>query len=440
MDLVIALSGQASKRGLIPRVPLPSALLEEAEAWVRGEHQEVLRTAAVSASATEPRSAGGDNRPAGPAELRLSLHPAAREVVLTADERGTVTARAVTTPLGPGYHTFVARLLQRLGEELGIDWRPTAGDAAADPTGYLASGDRRDAERGHLGWLGAELVRARESRRSGMPTVHLGTPPGIRFQTDAALATVVGPRDDAWLERAAGDPRVAVDVWPWSTDAVDAPNRLARALCLLWTEVRWRRPVDAAERAPMEEALRLLRRAYAMDPSLPFPWREWLEIVQLTGQQDPMRDLLEERAATVDAAVPLAGYRRRPVTVIHEGWALTVPGAYAERRSDGEWWGGEGGRSVTIAAVRTGANGRPMPPESFLQQVAGHLGTDALEHRAGEVVGRARIGAADTGGISLGIVEGYAATTGSGAAIRVEFNDPADWQWALEQWRSLRPA
>ena len=55
-------------------------------------------------------------------------------------------------------------------------------------------------------------------------------------------------------------------------------------------------------------------------------------------------------------------------------------------------------------------------------------------------MGRARIGAADTGGISLGIVEGYAATTGSGAAIRVEFNDPADWQWALEQWRSLRPA
>jgi hypothetical protein len=28
---------------------------------------------------------------------------------------------------------------------------------------------------------------------------------------------------------------------------------------------------------------------------------------------------------------------------------------------------------------------------------------------------------------------------GSGAAIRIEFDDPADWQWALDIWRSLAP-
>ena len=26
------------------------------------------------------------------------------------------------------------------------------------------------------------------------------------------------------------------------------------------------------------------------------------------------------------------------------------------------------------------------------------------------------------------------------AALKVEFDDPADWQWALDMWRSLRPA
>lgn len=452
MDLAIALVGQASKRGLIPRVPVPGAFLEEAEAWIRGEHAELLRSAVVTVAA------GSDER-RGPSELRLSLHPAARDVVLVVEERGGVTARAVTTAVGPGYHTFVGRLFERLGEELGIAWQrpgsgsaqspgrkpgagpaPAGADGSSDPTGFVASGDRRDAERGHLGWLGAELVRARQSRRSGLSTIHLGTPPGIRFSVEGAIATPMGTRDDDWLERAVGDPRVAIDVWPWFTDAVDAPNRLARALCLMWTEIRWRRPVDAAERAPLDEALRLLRRAYAMDPSLAFPWREWLELVDLVGARDPMEALLRERAATVDPAAPLVGYRRRPVTVIHEGWSLTVPGAYAERRSAEEWWGGEGGRSVTLAGVRTGANGQPMPAEAFLSQVAGHLGPDALEHRTGEVLGRARIDAADSGGISLGVVEGYAATSGRGAAIRVEFDDPADWQWALEQWKALRPA
>ena len=39
----------------------------------------------------------------------------------------------------------------------------------------------------------------------------------------------------------------------------------------------------------------------------------------------------------------------------------------------------------------------------------------------------------------FGVVKDYAAVTGSGAAIRIEFDDPADWQWAPDMWRSLAP-
>ena len=42
-------------------------------------------------------------------------------------------------------------------------------------------------------------------------------------------------------------------------------------------------------------------------------------------------------------------------------------------------------------------------------------------------------------GVEVGVLEGYSAVTGSGAAIRIEFDDPADWQWALDMWRSLAP-
>ena len=38
------------------------------------------------------------------------------------------------------------------------------------------------------------------------------------------------------------------------------------------------------------------------------------------------------------------------------------------------------------------------------------------------------------------ILEGYSAVVGSGAAIRIVFEDPGDWQWALDIWRSLRRA
>ncbi len=81
-----------------------------------------------------------------------------------------------------------------------------------------------------------------------------------------------------------------------------------------------------------------------------------------------------------------------------------------------------------------------MSPEAFLGQVAGNLGADALDHRAGELVGRARISVADADGLAVGVVEGFAAVPGSGAAIRVEFDDPSDWRWAVDQWKGLRPA
>src|SRR5690349_15905028 len=80
------------------------------------------------------------------------------------------------------------------------------------------------------------------------PTVQLGTPAGVEYSVDAALATSLGPRDEAWLEAAVGDSRLAVDVTPWWADAIDARNLLNRALCLMWTDVRWRAPANDAER------------------------------------------------------------------------------------------------------------------------------------------------------------------------------------------------
>jgi hypothetical protein len=147
-----------------------------------------------------------------------------------------------------------------------------------------------------------------------------------------------------------------------------------------------------------------------------------------------------DRSATTTDDRPPIGYRRQPVTVVHEGWTLEVPGSFAERRSAEEWWGGETGRSVTLAAVETGTDNGPMSAEGFLHQVAGDLGSEGLTHQAGEVIGRARLGSDAGSGVEVGVVEGYSATRGRGAAVRITFDDPADWQWALDVWRALTPA
>ena len=82
----------------------------------------------------------------------------------------------------------------------------------------------------------------RNGRASRGAAIQLGIPPGVRYTFDGAIATVLGPRDDAWLEKALADTRVATDITPWWADATDGQYLLNRALCLMWLEVRWRTP------------------------------------------------------------------------------------------------------------------------------------------------------------------------------------------------------
>ena len=430
MSITIRAVGQASKRGKIPRLPSGEKLLAEVDEWIASAPDETLR------------GRRADGLPEGATTGDYQFHPAARNVQLEAVDGGRLTVTAETSPVGPGYHTYVRGLLHRMGDELSIEWAPSGApddpDASFDPTGFLDSGNRADAERGHLAWLHRALLEARDARERGITGIHLETPPGALFTSSGVLATVLGPRSEEWLDRAIADPRVAVDVWPWVADAMDARYLLGRALSLLWLEVRWR-PPTTEEEALLDEVLSLLRRAYPLEPSLPYPWVAWGELLALRDHVDPATQQLVERMIPKVADAPPVGYRRAPVTIIHHGWALDVPGTFDEHRSDEEWSGSEPRRSVTIAATETGHDGQPMTADTFLKQVAGHLGRDALEHEDGPVRGRARLSTDISSGIEVATVEGYSAIRGRGAAIRIVIEDPQDWKWALDTWRDLRP-
>jgi hypothetical protein len=434
LAVAIRVTGQASRRGLIPRIPAPEKLVTGARDWINAEYGQFVRSARVV------------TQEAGCPELRLDLHPAAEPVTLVADEEGRINVSADTSGAGPGYHTFVGRVLERLGEDLGVTW---SHEQDARPVGSPAPwvgakeplAERAAVEREHLTLLGRVVARAGDLRGRGMDGIQIGTRPGTQFQFDGAIGTPLGPRDDAWLARASKDARIATEIRPWWLDATDARYLLHRALVILWTEIRWRPPTDDAERAVVDEALALLRRALPSDASLAYPWREWAELITLRGIPDPIADRVLRQAERVPASRSPIGYRRRPVTITHEGWVLQVPGEFSEQRSADEWRGGVRGRQVTLAATVTRtANGMPMSSDWFLSRVAGDLGEGVLNHRDGEVVGRAKVSTDATSGLEVAVLEGFSAITGRGAVIRIEFEDPDDWRWAVDLWRSLRPS
>ncbi len=419
--LEIAIRGRAHKRGLIPRLPTPERLLGDIEAWLRREYPDEILDVVIDGGAIDVR-----------------LHPAAPPLRLTVDSEGLVDASGETTGVGPGYQRFIGRALDRMGAEIGIDW--------VDRATSIVFGDRPTVERAYLAWLGPALARARGSVRRGARGIHLGMPAGTIVTCGDALATVLGPRDEAWLDAAIADPRTAIGITPWWSDATDGAYLRNRALTRMWLDVRWRRPAVPGEAARIDDIHGLLSRAYQDEPELAYPWIEWAELIAYRGVEDGMARQVLGRAAQAGSDARDApgtariGYRRSPVTIEHEGWVLTIPGDFAERRTAEEWWGGGPGRSITLAATRTGSGTARMTAQQFLAQVASDLGPDALHHVAGEVRGRARIATDASSGLEVGILEGFAAVSGSGAAIRIEFDDGEDYAWALEMWRSLRPA
>jgi hypothetical protein len=422
-------SGQASRRGMIPRVPSGDTLSGAVEAWLASSYPDMVRSTRRATLAS------------GETELAVALHPAAPELVLTASDDGRVTVAADTEAVGPGYHRFVGRLLERIAVDLAITWDvPGTGESdRASEASAMTFADRTTSERAYLAWLGGKLRGVQARRASGTRGVQLGIAPGIRYTFDGAIATVLGPRDDAWLEKALADTRVATDITPWWTDATGGQYMLDRALCLMWLEVRWRAPAMKSERVLLDEVHRLLAKAFPLEPRLAYPWRAWAEVVEHLGLDDAMsRQVIDRAVREPDGTAPI-GYRRQPVTISHEGWALEIPGSFAERRTPEEWWGGGAGRSITLAAVETGTETGAMDARSFIERFAGDLGPDAIPHQAGPVIGRAALSTDATSGLEVCVLEGYSAVVGSGAAIRIVFDDVSDWQWALDTWRSLAP-
>ncbi len=391
--------------------------LQRVEAWVQQAAEGVLEDSRI------------EEGPQGAPVLRLRLHPAAAEVALLAASQERIVVSADTSAAGPGYHRYVVDLLKALGDQQGISWAPPDEDVGVgDATGYFHTGDASQVEEHFLGWLQHSVGQVLRMRGLGNSGFTLSMHFGHTFQHPGALLTPLGPRDERWLRTVFEEPRRGADVFPWWSPGVGARERFTRALCRLWTDVVWRPPLLDEERQRLRDVARLLERAWREDASLPFPWREWQEVLGYLGLGGTVAEEVHRRALESPGAGPSIGYRRGSVQVaLPEGWEIRIPGSLAETRlEDGSWVARDHRRTVRVVPLADSAEEQlaPTSPERRALE---------LEHHGARVSGRA----------SLHMGPGECRLTAlcrSGhrrALCVVSFDDPDEQDWALSTWRSL---
>jgi hypothetical protein len=270
-------------------------------------------------------------------------------------------------------------------------------------------------------------------------------PMGHHYGHHGPIVTPLGPRDRAWLEAVAADPRRGLDLFPWPAAGIGAPFYLGRALCHMWRSIRWRTPLTEEEGELMMSTHLNLCRAFGLDPRLPYPWREWRELLDhiaahfgyLEMQDEDLEPEIRRRAAAADGQ-PI-GYRRAPVRVdLTGGWSIEIPGAMAEAwEEDGRWSAWDGKRTVWFSSLSfTDKDGRKPPAEEILESSSSPEG-ERLNWRGERVLGYAVLGPHEEEGERMWHFAARGAVAGGLGLCNFFFHDRADSDWAVKTWQTL---
>ncbi len=344
---------------------------------------------------------------ASPRRVTLGFHPGASPVRLVVLPDGDLEVTGDTGSIGPGYHAHVLARLAPLLEELELRWD---GDARSGPIDVAAD---------MLAWLQTELRAG--ATRIGMPAAHT-------FVVTAAVQTALGPRDAAWRDAVLADAAHGADAFGWWETGPGCEAR-SRALHAIWHEVPWREPLDAAERALLEEVAADLHAAHRAAPALELPWPEWAAVLDLLGDASAAAATVRARAA---GAASTAGYRRYSHEVEVAGdWTITLPGDFvAHVEDDGErWWATDGNRLVELTTLTA----NETTDSASLLAVAPER--HPVMERSAEGARLARFEAHTDGEIR--IAHGLVAVAPHVAILTCKSREPDDG-WALAVWRSLR--
>jgi hypothetical protein len=381
--------------------------------------------------------------------LLVVIHPASPPVEIRLGASGKVRISAVTTPAGPGYHQYLCGLFRQLATDFSFHW---VADDCSDPTGFFASRNRGTVEERFLQWLASACAGSPAS--IGLPLNH-----GYTYRGE--VLTPLGPRSHEWASSVAADPQQGRDFFPWWHPDLDARFYRKRALARLWCEFPWRPPLTEQEGELADQIANDLATAFKLDPGAELPWPEWLELLAAIEADDegfcvtPNDRVLSvelwKRTGPVNASpaeaagknTPRIGYRRFPTHVcLDGGWVIEVPGDFArEWDDDRNWTAWNRTRTIWFRRVGFTKPGGDTPSAEEMLEVGQRSlpeGEPVAGLTGGGIRGSAVYGPVEEDGRTVWRLSGVVGAEGQLAVCHLYTQEPADRDWAIHTWQSLR--
>jgi hypothetical protein len=259
----------------------------------------------------------------------------------------------------------------------------------------------------------------------------------VQFESDQLAITPLGPRDRAWLIETSGDGVKRRDFFAWWTPGLDAEYFLGRALAQMWSQMRWRPPVNQMERNLLQDVANSLHIAHKLDPSLSYPLAEWAEVLELLGSDDEERDWVRSQSK----ALPTIGYRRQNVTVTLPGnWSMRLPGSFSDFDSDenNALCALDPPREIWFTAyqftVAPSAQSFESKRQGILQSQPELLHEDESYIAEATIQEKLR-----ESGERYFVLNSSNVCPSKRAVCTILFENPEDREWAIGVWRSLKP-
>lgn len=335
-----------------------------------------------------------------------------------------LTAEAITSNAGPGFHAAVIQILNEASSMMGFVFDYD------EPTDYVYNKAFAHLQKQHVADLKQTVqeIVERHKNEEVATTEYIGWEAPYMPVGQKEIITLMGSYSIEELESYVNNDfeEFAKKYFLWYNEGKDALYRKQMAMFALWNVYKWRKPMTREEANIVSSIARNLEMARMLDNDIPLPSKAWQQICAFNGI--PYLNLNE----FADEDIPNLGYLHGNVSqVLPLNYHLPISGSFDRFNQENAVILRDGSRQVAIQVVPEMQPGHITDPRTMLERV------DIQEEINGYLYTGMWIEQANANGEKVYVLNGFVQGFSSFVNAAFSFVNEEDRDWALETFKSF---